>query len=85
MGRSQARSNRAKHRVDFADAATVFDDPRALTIPSPLDAEERFVTLGIDATGRLVVVVYTWRGDTIRIISARQATRNEVRDYEETQ
>jgi uncharacterized DUF497 family protein len=44
--------------------------------------EQRFVTLGLDALGRVLVVVYTYRGDTLRIISARKATRNEVRTYE---
>lgn len=78
----KARRNRLKHGVDFADAATIFDDPSALTIPDDHEGEARFVTLGIDVFGRLLVVVYTWRGATIRLISARRATRSETRSYE---
>src|SRR5262249_36340110 len=59
--------------------------PLALTIPDPLhsEAEDRFITLGESHRGRLLVVVSTDRGDTIRIISARVATRRERKDYEE--
>jgi uncharacterized DUF497 family protein len=78
----KARANRRKHGIDFADAVTVFSDPLALTIPDDYPDEERFVTLGMDALGRLLVVVYTWRGERIRVISARQATRPERTQYE---
>ena len=70
-----------KHGVDFADAATTLYDPRALTIPDTRSEEERFITLGLDALGELLVVVYTWREERIRIISARKATANERRQY----
>ena len=66
------------------EAIPVFDDPNAITITddeSDLD-ELRFVTLGIGAMGRLLVVVYTWRGDNIRIISARPAEAHECEQYE---
>jgi hypothetical protein len=80
---SKARANLAKHRVDFADATAVFEDPQGLTRDDPHPREDRFVTLGLDALGRLLVVCWTPRGrDDIRIISARRATRSESRQYE---
>ncbi len=78
----KADANLAKHGVDFADAATVIHDEMAVTVPDETGSEERFVTLGSDALGRVLVVVYTWRGDTPRIISARKATPHERRTYE---
>jgi len=60
----------------------VLDDDLAITIRDETSGEERFVTLGIDALGRLLVVVYTSREDCIRIISARKATPRERRRYE---
>jgi uncharacterized DUF497 family protein len=80
--RRKAETNLRRHGVDFADAVTIFDDEYAVTVPDTSSAEERFVALGTDAMGRLLVVVYRWRGDRIRLISARQATRSERRDYE---
>lgn len=77
----KAASNIQKHKVDFADAATVFEDEQALTIEDEDPDEERFVTMGRDALGRVIVVVYTWRGDLIRIISARKATPQEREVY----
>ena len=79
----KARANRKKHRIDFADAVAVLEDPYALTRDDPHPREERFVTLGLDALGRLVVVSWTQRGEDIRIISARPATRAEARNYPE--
>jgi uncharacterized DUF497 family protein len=82
--RRKARSNLQKHGVDFADAALVLENPMALTMPDPdFEAEDRFLTVGSDPRGRVLVVAYTWRGDTVRIISARKATRRERRQYEE--
>ncbi len=78
----KAAINRAKHRIDFADAATVLHDERAITIRDDAEDEERYVTLGMDALGRILVVVYTWRGDRPRLISARRATPTERREYE---
>ena len=81
---AKARANAAKHRVTFADATAVFEDLRALTRDDPHPSEERFVTLGLDALGRLHVVCWTPRGkNDIRLISARRATRFESRQYEE--
>lgn len=78
----KASANFNKHRVDFADAATVLYDDNALTMRDERSDEERFVTIGMDALGRLLVVVFTWRGDRVRIISARKATPREARRYE---
>ena len=79
---AKAISNRQKHKVSFADAVAVFEDPSAITIADEFSAEERFVIIGMDAFGEVLVVVYTWRGvDTVRVISARKATRNERRTY----
>ena len=80
---NKSATNLKKHRVDFADAVTVFSDDFALTIPDDYPDEERFVTIGMDALGRILVVIYTWRGDSIRIISARKATNRERKQYEE--
>ena len=60
----------------------VFGDERALTLKDACANEERYVTIGMDALARVVVVSYTWRGpDKIRLISARRATRTEQDDY----
>lgn len=81
---AKAAANLAKHRIDFADITSVFEDPRALTVDDPDPDEERYVTIGLNTLGQLTVAVYTWRGDTIRIISARPATRRETTQYEAT-
>ena len=81
--RRKAERNLEKHDVDFADAALVLENPMALTMPDPdFDAEERFLTVGFDPRGRVLVVAYTWRGEIVRIISARKATPRERRQYE---
>ena len=79
---NKATINFNKHGVDFADAVTIFYDSNAVTINDHDHDEERFVTIGMDAYGRILVVVYTWRDDVIRIISARKATKNEQKQYE---
>ena len=78
----KAAANAQKHDVDFADAATVLHDELALTVDDPSGSEERYVTTGLDALGRHLVVVYTWRQERIRLISARLATPAERRRYE---
>jgi uncharacterized protein len=79
-----AESNLTKHRVDFADAVGVFFDELAITLADEgEEAEERWVTIGADVLNRILVVVYTWRTDVIRLISARKATRRERKQYEE--
>ena len=81
----KARGNLKKHNVGFEEAATVFGDPLSLTIEDPRHSswENRFVIIGRSHTGRTLVVVHAERGDYIRIISARVATRRERRQYEE--
>ena len=78
----KAAANYRKHRVDFADAATVLEDELAVTVPDDDPGEERFVTVGEDALGRILVVVYTWRDEQARLISARKAEPRERRQYE---
>jgi hypothetical protein len=79
----KADSNFRKHKIRFCDAETVLSDPMALTIEDQdLDQEQRSVSVGCDAIGRTLVVVYTLLGDTIRLISARKATSRERKYYE---
>jgi uncharacterized protein len=78
-------ANRRKHGVGFREAATVFGDPLATTFPD-VDhsiSEQRFLTIGASANGRLVVVAHTESQEMTRIISARPVTRRERRFYEE--
>ena len=80
---AKARSNLAKHGIRFADAATVLNDEFAISIPDSGQAgEERFVAVGTDALGRILVVSYTYRRNRTRIISSRRATQSERRVYE---
>lgn len=81
---AKAEANVQKHGVGFEEAVTVFWDENALLIADPehSDDEDRFILLGISERLRLLVVVHCERGSNIRIISARQATRNERRQYE---
>lgn len=79
----KAAANLQKHGVDFADAVGVFFDDFALTLEDEGSAEERYVTVGMDVLGRILVVAYTWRSKTIRLISARKAEASERRQYEE--
>jgi hypothetical protein len=80
----KGRLNVQKHGISFADAVASLEDEGALTMRDPLsDEEERWVTMGLDALGRVLVVVYTWRGESVRLISARKATPREQRRYEE--
>jgi uncharacterized protein len=79
----KAQTNRVTHGVSFPDAEAVLFDPHGITREdASAEGEQRFATLGLDALGRVLVVVYTYRGDILRIISARKATRNEARTYE---
>ena len=82
---NKARSNIAKHGVSFEEAATVFGDPLSLSIPDPAhsQAEQGFVIIGQSHRRKLLVVVHTERGDNIRVISARRASRQERKAYEE--
>lgn len=80
----KARSNLQKHRISFEEAVTVFGDPLAVTIADPDHSvgEARWLTLGMSRSQRLLVVVHTERGNQIRLISARLATRWERTHYE---
>ena len=79
----KAASNLKKHGVDFADAIGVFEDERAMTIKEQFIADEqRYGSIGMDFLGREVVVVYTYRNNDIRLISARTATKSERKAYE---
>lgn len=78
----KARANLRKHRVDFADAATIFEDDLAVTMVDEDSEEDRYVTIGMDAVGRVLVVAYTIRDRRIRIISARRAAKRELIDYQ---
>lgn len=82
---AKAAANLRKHGVDFREAATVFGDALATTFPDVDHSvrERRFLTIGVSAAGRVLVVAHTEVGDTIRIISARPATVRERRFYEE--
>jgi uncharacterized DUF497 family protein len=81
---SKAGTNFRKHGVRMPEAIPVFDDPFAITIVDEESdpSEQRFITLGMGAAGRLLVVVYTWRGENIRIISARPPETHEREEYE---
>ena len=82
----KADLNARKHHVTLQEATTVFADPLSLTIPDTLHStpnDERFVTLGLSHTGRLLVVVHSDLGERIRIIGARNATRREQATYEQ--
>ncbi|HNQ56661.1 MAG TPA: BrnT family toxin [Candidatus Desulfobacillus denitrificans] len=80
---AKATSNLKKHGVSFADAEGVFYDPLAIHQVDPDSAnEERFVAIGLGSAGAILVVIYTLRGEETRIISARHATRHEVKSYE---
>jgi len=75
--------NFRKHGVYFSDAATALDDPAAITIEDVDHEEQRFITIGMDIQMHVLVVVFTYRDeDTIRLISARPATKKERVIYE---
>lgn len=79
----KAANNLKKHGIGFADAVGVLEDELALVREDVVDyEEERFITVGMDYLGRLVTVVFTYRGEDIRLISARKATSQERLDYE---
>lgn len=80
---AKAKANQRKHRVAFADAALALEDPLARTMADPdASGEQRFVSLGRDPNGRVLVTVFTPRGRRVRIISSRKASRSERRVYE---
>ena len=79
---AKARSNLRKHGVSFAHAEQALRDEQAFTLQDPDSADEqRFITLGMDALGRVLVVVHTQRGERTRVISARKASPGESEQY----
>lgn len=84
---SKAGINFRRHGVRMPEAIPVFDDPYAITVTDDESDpnEQRFATLGVGARGRLLVVVYTWRGENMRIISVRHAEPRERDEYEAEQ
>lgn len=81
---AKAAANFRKHGVRFADAVTALEDPLCLTMPDPdSNGEQRWLSLGMDATGRILVTAFTIRGHSIRIISSRRATAGERGHYRE--
>ena len=81
----KAEVNERKHGVTFAEAMSVFGDTLSVTAydPKHADDEDRFLTMGRSVDGRLLIVSHTDRDESIRIISARVATRRERKDYED--
>jgi uncharacterized DUF497 family protein len=82
---TKAASNVRKHGISFNEAMTVFEDRMQLTIDDPDHSmqEERYLTMGLSSSQRLLVVSHTDRGGVIRIISARKANKRERKDYED--
>ena len=80
----KAAENLRKHRVDFEEAASIFNDELMITEADWVhsDEEDRYVSLGLSNTNKLLVVIYTERVRSIRIISAREPTAKEKRSYE---
>jgi uncharacterized DUF497 family protein len=81
---AKAKSNFRKHGVLFADAVYALEDERAISVRDESAEEERWATIGMDCLARLLVVVYTWRDENVRLISARPATPGETRQYGES-
>ena len=79
----KAEANRRKHGIEFVDAVSVFDDDRAITLMDDHPGEERYLTFGMNAEGRVLAVCYAVRGSAVRIISARKATARERAQYED--
>ena len=84
---AKSAANLRKHGVSFEDASTAFGDPYSITVPDPLHSatENRFALIGATKRGPIVIVSHTERNDTIRIISARKATRHERATYDDDQ
>jgi uncharacterized DUF497 family protein len=80
----KAKNNVKKHKVSFADVESVFYDPLAIQIyADAFFEEERWIAIGMGNNNKIYVVVYTIRNNEIRLISARKATKQEVKDYED--
>ena len=82
---AKARRSLRKHGVSFQEAKSIFLDPLSVTVADPAQTvtEDRFVDIGTSAQGRILVVVYTESGSSIRLISCRKATPREIQAYEQ--
>ncbi len=82
---NKAKSNLQKHHVRFPEASTIFQDPLSITVYDPYHSreEERYITIGASAAGRILMVAHTDRSERVRLISARELTRAERKAYEE--
>jgi len=81
----KAKSNLSKHDISFEEAKSVFEDPLYVDFydPDHSEAEHRYIIIGESSKNRILLVSYTERGDKIRLISARQATKQEIKAYQE--
>ena len=79
------RQNIRKHKIDFDEAKTIFDDPLQISMSDPDHSfdELRFITIGMSEQNRLLIIAHTFLDDKIRIITARKPTRRERKNYEE--
>ena len=80
---AKAAVNLRKHRVEFCRCGRRVRRSHALSMPDSTTDEQRFVATGSDFLGRVLVVIYAYRGERVRIISARRATPNERKTYQE--
>jgi len=82
---NKAKLNYSKHKVSFEEAKTIFNDPYLLTFHDleHSNYEQRYINIGISSKGRFLVVIHTERGENIRIVSCRRATKAERKTYEE--
>ena len=82
---AKSEANERNHGISFTEAMTVFADPLSLTAydPDHSEFEDRYITMGLSAADRLLLVAHTDRGEITRIINAREATRRERKDYED--
>lgn len=81
----KAQANKRMHGITFEEASTIFADLLSITIPDPTHSigEDRFITIGTSVKNKIIVVVHSDRDGIMRIISARKATRKEIRQYEQ--
>jgi len=80
----KSATNVRKHGIEFADAVSALEDPGVLNMQEDHEEEERWAALGMDAFGRILLVIYTLRDESFRMISARTATPNERQQYLES-
>jgi uncharacterized protein len=78
----KAQKNFLKHGVTFQEAVSALEDECAVTVEDDHPGERRFLTIGLGELGRILVVVFTYRGDKVRLISARKASLTECCFYE---